>query len=100
MVWNRVKEHPILRSSSILASTELASFQFGLTRVLKAFMMADSVTEENRARKMVCTVWQRREKHLSVMLVAKGSFALPPPHTITTTHTPQRKTTTLNTTHG
>lgn len=54
MVWNRVKEHPILRSSSILASTELASFQFGLTRVLKAFTMADSVTEENRALKMVC----------------------------------------------
>ena len=55
MVWNRVKEQPILRSSSILASTDLASFQFGLTREHIALVTAESVMEENLARN---TVWE------------------------------------------
>ena len=49
MVWNRVKAQPILRSSSILASTERDSFQSGCPRVENAFITAVSVMEENLA---------------------------------------------------
>ena len=50
VVWNRVNEHPILRSSSMRASTERASFQLGAARLWKAWRIACSVMEENRAR--------------------------------------------------
>ena len=54
MVWNRVKEQPILRSSSILASTDRDSFQSGRTSDPNAFRMAASVMDENLARYTVC----------------------------------------------
>ena len=56
MVWNRVKAHPILRSSSILASTERDSFQSGWPRAPNALRMADSVMEENLALYTICTL--------------------------------------------
>ena len=55
MVWNRVKAHPILRSNSILASTERDSFQSGRPRAPNALRMADSVMEEKLALYTACT---------------------------------------------
>ena len=54
-----MKEQPILRSSSILASTERASFQSGWTRDPKALRMAGSVIEENLA---LYTTWEEEEE--------------------------------------
>lgn len=48
-VWNRVNAHPILKSSSCLASTDRASFLFGAISFVMALLMSLSVIALNLA---------------------------------------------------
>lgn len=54
LVWNLVKEHPIRRSSSCRASTDLDSFSLGRPRFWMAVSRSGVVRAENLARNNVC----------------------------------------------
>lgn len=53
LVWKRVNEQPILRSSSCLASTDLDSFSFGSPSFVMAALMSLSVIALNFALNMI-----------------------------------------------
>ncbi len=60
LVWYLVNAHPILRSSSCLASTDMASFLLGEASELNARFISESVMALNLARN---TVWNEKLYH-------------------------------------